>query len=201
MYGLEVLLAKEGESEGVYFDFPTTRKEIWEVMSKNGIEKNKWHLAGVKTGSNPFGEAVLASRSLDELNYLGYMMDQLTDEEYGGFFLLCNAGFSEGNSLSHYINVAANVKNSFEIPEITNAYELGVFLVEEYFTRHDCNTPAVWAGIDDDEIEEVGLNYIEEHGGKFYNGSFLGKSAEWTKVYSGNICDIPDELLVETLRI
>ena len=83
MNGLEVIIAKEGESEGRYFRFPTTRTKIWDVLCKNGIEKNKWHLAAVKTGSNQFGEAVLASRSLDELNYLGYMMDQLTDEEYG----------------------------------------------------------------------------------------------------------------------
>jgi len=117
------------------------------------------------------------------------------------FFDLCNAGFAEGNSLSDYINVAANAKNAFVMPEVSNAFELGVFLVNEYFTRHDCNTPETWAGVDDDEIEEVGLNYIEEHGGRFYNNNFYGRSKEWTKIYSGNIADIPDELLVETLRI
>ena len=42
MYTLEVILARAGESNGVYFEFPTSRRRLWETMRKNGIEKNKW---------------------------------------------------------------------------------------------------------------------------------------------------------------
>ncbi len=200
MYTLEVILAREGNSNGVYFEFPTSRRRLWETMRKNGIEKNKWHLAAVKTGSNPFGEAVLASRNLDELNFMGHLMSLFDNNDYPLFFALCNMGCAEGNALDCYINLAANIKNFFQIDGIGTVNALGRWIIEEYLNRHDSNIPEVRESLED-KIENIGRQYLEEHDGRFFHGNFYGRNNKWRKVYSGEIEDIPDELCIETLRI
>ena len=100
---LEVLISKKGSCERAYVSFPTTRKKIRETLSSVGILKDDWFISGVKTGSNHFGNLIISSKSLDELNLLGYWMSQFDDDQYHSFFNLCDVFKNDTNSVADCI--------------------------------------------------------------------------------------------------
>ena len=200
MKKLETFMVKKGGRSGVYITFPSTRKEIRKRLRSIGIVKNEWETVAVKTGSNVFADAVVACKNLDELNYLGYWMSQFSEEEYHAFFELCNAGCSEGNSIAGYINVAANIKNYFRLDGIRNETDLGRRMVGEYLRKRGDNVLDVWKAVDED-FEEIGLRYTVEKHGHYFEGNFYGRTDNWERVYNGEDDDIPEDLLIDSIRI
>ena len=200
MNKLEVLIAKRESRETVYVSFPTTRKEIRETLSSIGIVKDGWLIVGVKTGSNPFGEIILSSGSLDELNFLGYWMSQFDNNEYHSFFHLCDVFSNDINSVADCINIAANIKNYFMIRKLKNEEFVGRWMVSEYLKKHDADSLAVWESVDKD-YEELGHRYVAEKHGRFFEGNFYGRTDNWERVYNGEDDDIPEDLLIDSIRI
>jgi len=150
MNKLEVLITKRESRDRVYVSFPTTRKEIRETLGSIGIVKDDWLIVGVKTGSNPFGEIILSSDSLDELNFLGFWMSQFSEEEYHSFFHLCDVFSEDINSVADCINIASNIKNYFMLKRVRNAEILERWRVSEYLKNNDADSLAVWESIDRD---------------------------------------------------
>lgn len=200
MNKLEIIISKNKNCGGIYVDFPISRKELWKRLSSVGISKNKWIIRGVKTGSNHFGDIVANSKSLDELNYLGYWMSQFADEEYYYFFHLCEVFKEDINSVAGCINIASNIKNYFMLRKIRNTEFLGRWRVSEYLKNNDANSIAVWESLDKN-FEEIGCRYAAEKHGRFFSGDFYGRTENWSQTYNGDIDDIPEHLLVDEIRI
>ena len=200
MNKLEVLITKRESRDRVYVSFPTTRKEIRETLGSIGIVKDDWLIVGVKTGSNPFGEIILSSDSLDELNFLGFWMSQFSEEEYHSFFHLCDVFNNDISSVADCINIAANIKNYFTIRKLKNEEFVGRWMVSEYLKRHDADCLAVWESVGQD-YEILGHWYVAEKHGRFFNGDFYGRTENWERVFNGEETDIPEDLLIDSIRI
>ena len=200
MNKLEVLISKKGSHDRIYISFPTTRKEVREHLSSIGVLKDDWLITGVKTGSNHFGRIIISSKSLDELNLLGYWVSQLDDNQYHSFFHLCDVYKNDINSVADCINVAANIKCYFMLRRVGNAEKLGRWRVSEYLKNNDADSIAVWESIDRD-YAEIGYQYAAEKHGCFFDGDFYARTDDWCLAYLGEIDDIPECMLIDEIRI
>lgn len=200
MNGLELIIAQNGETEGVYMHLPITRNAFWKKLNDNGIKKSNWQIVGVKTGDNDFADTILASRNLDELNYLGFFMSQFSDEEYNFFFELCNANCVEDKTVTCYINLAANIKNHFKIILANTCDKLGLWVLYKKLGGDKEKLKEVLDSMEPD-LTEIGLEFLQKHDGRFSNQDFYGKHTHWRRVYTGDIQEIPEHFLLDSIRI
>lgn len=195
---LETYITSAGARNGAYISFPTTRKAIAEQFQKCGISWENWYVAGVKTGSNAFGRAVLNCRDPDELNYLGYWISQLTEDEYTAFFEMAEAGCAFGDRVADYINLAANIYSHFYIDNVCNERELGQYCVCDFLNEHKDTYPPEMLFDLYGQFESIGADYAMKNHGRFYNGGFYGRTDSWKSVYEEDSDDIPAHLRLNT---
>ena len=77
---------------------------------------------------------------------------------------------------------------------------LGRWRVSEYLKNNDADSLAVWESLDKN-FEEIGCRYAAEKHGRFFEGSFYGRTEKWSQIYNGDIEDIPKYLLIDRIPI
>ena len=181
-----------GEQGGAWLPMPATREQLHAAMRSVGITADNpqdFFVGGfANTEDCPFDVplAVIQSGSMDELNYLGKLLEMQRDEDKAKFAAAVTFGEYAGN-LKDLINLAQNLDCYWLYPTVQSEEDYGYYLIDE---------------LDELELPEEAKKYFmyEEYGrdaaindgGRFTEQGYVYNNkntfSEW---YNGR--DIPKE--------
>ena len=181
-----------GEQGGAWLPMPATREQLHAAMRSVGITADNpqdFFVGGfANTEDCPFDVplAVIQSGSMDELNYLGKLLEMQRDEDKAKFAAAVTLGEYAGN-LKDLINLAQNLDCYWLYPTVQSEEDYGYYLIDE---------------LDELELPEEAKKYFmyEEYGrdaaindgGRFTEQGYVYNNkntfSEW---YNGR--DIPKE--------
>ena len=186
-----------GTPGGVWLSMPTTTEQLHEAMKSVGITADNpqdFFINGfANTEQQPFDVPlpVIQSASLDELNYLGKLLEMQSDEDRDKFAAAVTLGERAGN-IKDLINLAQNLDCYWIYPSVQNEEDYGYYLIDE---------------LDELELPEEAKKYFmyEEYGrdaaindgGRFTEQGYIYNNKNtFTEWYSGRENDIPREYKV-----
>ena len=186
-----------GEPGGVWLSMPTTTEQLHEAMQRVGITADNpqdFLINGfANTEQQPFDVPlpVIQSASVDELNYLGKLLEMQRDEEKDKFTAAVTHGERAGN-IKNLINLAQNLDCYWLYPGVQNEEDYGYYLIDE---------------LDELELPEEAKKYFmyEDYGrdaainegGRFTEQGYIYNNKNtFTEWYNGKESDIPREYKV-----
>ena len=123
----------EGRPAGEWVTFPTTAEHLKEVFDRIGIDfKNyeEWHFTEYQSSVPGLTEHLSEYSHLDELNYLGKLLEMQFDDDREKFIAAIEYG-DHTDSLQDIINLAQNLDCYWGYPSVHNEEEYGHYLVDE----------------------------------------------------------------------
>ena len=183
-----------GQTDGAWLPMPATTEQLHEAMRNIGVtaENPQDLFVGgfANTEQCPFDVplSVIQSGSIDELNYLGKLLEMQRDEDKAKFAAAVTLGEYAGN-LKDLINLAQNLDCYWIYPTVQSEEDYGYYLIDE---------------LDELELPEEAKRYFmyEEYGrdaaindgGRFTEQGYIYNNkntfSEW---YNGRESDIPKE--------
>ena len=183
-----------GQTDGARLPMPATTEQLHEAMQSVGITADNpqdLFVGGfANTEQCPFDVplSVIQSGSIDELNYLGKLLEMQRDEDKAKFAAAVTLGEYAGN-LKDLINLAQNLDCYWIYPTVQSEEDYGYYLIDE---------------LDELELPEEAKRYFmyEEYGrdaaindgGRFTEQGYIYNNkntfSEW---YNGRESDIPKE--------
>ena len=183
-----------GQTDGAWLPMPATTEQLHDAMRNIGVTaKNPQDLfvgGFANTEQCPFDVplSVIQSGSIDELNYLGKLLEMQGDEDKAKFAAAVTLGEYAGN-LKDLINLAQNLDCYWIYPTVQSEEDYGYYLIDE---------------LDELELPEEAKRYFmyEEYGrdaaindgGRFTEQGYIYNNkntfSEW---YNGRESDIPKE--------
>ena len=183
-----------GQTDGAWLSMPATTEQLHDAMRNIGVtaENPQDLFVGgfANTEQCPFDVplSVIQSGSIDELNYLGKLLEMQRDEDKAKFAAAVTLGEYAGN-LKDLINLAQNLDCYWIYPTVQNEEDYGYYLIDE---------------LDELELPEEAKRYFmyEEYGrdaaindgGRFTEQGYIYNNkntfSEW---YNGRESDIPKE--------
>ena len=185
---------KDGQTDGAWLPMPATTEQLHDAMKNIGVtaENPQDLFVGgfANTEQCPFDVplSVIQSGSIDELNYLGKLLEMQRDEDKAKFAAAVTLGEYAGN-LKDLINLAQNLDCYWIYPTVQSEEDYGYYLIDE---------------LDELELPEEAKRYFmyEEYGrdaaindgGRFTEQGYIYNNkntfSEW---YNGRESDIPKE--------
>ena len=186
-----------GEPGGVWLPMPTTTEQLHAAMESVGITADNpqdFFINGfADTEQQPFDVplAVIQSAGIDELNYLGKLLEMQSDEDRDKFTAAVTLGERAGN-IKDLINLAQNLDCYWLYPTVQSEEDYGYYLIDE---------------LDELELPEEAKKYFmyEEYGrdaaindgGRFTDQGYIYNNKNtFTEWYNGRESDIPKEYKV-----
>ena len=183
-----------GQTNGAWLSMPATTEQLHEAMQSVGITADNpqdLFVGGFEnTEQCPFNVplSVIQNGSIDELNYLGKLLEMQRDEDKAKFAAAVTLGDYAGN-LKDLINLAQNLDCYWIYPTVQSEEDYGHYLIDE---------------LDELELPEEAKQYFmyEEYGrdaiindkGRFTEQGYIYNNkntfSEW---YNGRESDIPKE--------
>ena len=183
-----------GQTDGAWLPMPATTEQLHNAMRNIGVtaENPQDLFVGgfANTEQCPFDVplSVIQSGSIDELNYLGKLIEMQRDEDKAKFAAAVTLGEYAGN-LKDLINLAQNLDCYWIYPTVQNEEDYGYYLIDE---------------LDELELPEEAKRYFmyEEYGrdaaindgGRFTEQGYIYNNkntfSEW---YNGRESAIPKE--------
>ena len=184
-----------GEPGGVWLPMPTTTQQLHAAMESVGITADNpqdFFINGfANTEQQPFDVplAVIQSAGIDELNYLGKLLEMQSDEDRDKFTAAVTLGERAGN-IKDLINLAQNLDCYWLYPTVQSEEDYGYYLIDE---------------LDELELPEEAKKYFmyEEYGrdasinddGMFTEKGYIYNNRNtFTEWYDGR--DVPEEYRV-----
>ena len=181
-----------GAPGGAWLSMPATQEQLHAAMRSVGITADNpqdFFVGGfVNTEDCPFDVplAVIQSGSMDELNYLGKLLEMQRDEDKAKFAAAVTLGEYAGN-LKDLINLAQNLDCYWIYPTVQSEEDYGYYLIDE---------------LDELELPEEAKKYFmyEEYGrdaaindgGRFTEQGYVyNNKSTFSEWYNGR--DIPKE--------
>ena len=181
-----------GEAGGAWLPMPTTAAQLHAAMQSVGVTANNpqdFFVNGfASTEDCPFDVPleVIQRGSVDELNYLGKLLEMQRDEDKGKFAAAVTLGEYAGN-LKDLINLAQNLDCYWLYPTVQSEEDYGYYLIDE---------------LDELELPEEAKKYFmyEEYGrdaaindgGRFTGQGYVYNNKNtFTEWYDGR--DVPEE--------
>ena len=186
-----------GEPGGVWLPMPATTEQLHAAMESVGITADNpqdFFINGfANTEQQPFDVPlpVIQSAGLDELNYLGKLLEMQSDEDRDKFTAAVTLGERAGN-IKDLINLAQNLDCYWLYPTVQSEEDYGYYLIDE---------------LDELELPEEAKKYFmyEEYGrdaaindgGRFTDQGYIYNNKNtFTEWYNGRESDIPKEYKV-----
>ena len=186
-----------GEPGGVWLPMPTTTEQLHAAMRSVGISADNpqdFFIGGfADTEAHHFDVplSVIQSASVDELNYLGKLLEMQPDEDRDKFTAAVTLGERAGN-IKDLINLAQNLDCYWLYPGVQNEEDYGYYLIDE---------------LDELELPEEAKKYFmyEDYGrdsaindgGMFTEQGYVYNNKNtFTEWYNGRETDIPKEYRV-----
>ena len=125
-----------GQTDGAWLPMPATTEQLHDAMRNIGVtaENPQDLFVGgfANTEQCPFDVplSVIQSGSIDELNYLGKLLEMQRDEDKAKFAAAVTLGEYAGN-LKDLINLAQNLDCYWIYPTVQSEEDYGYYLIDE----------------------------------------------------------------------
>ena len=181
-----------GEPGGVWLSMPTTTEQLHEAMKSVGITADNpqdFFINGFSnTGDCPFDVPleVIQRGSMDELNYLGKLLEMQSDEDKSKFTAAVTLGERAGN-LKDLINLAQNLDCYWVYPTVQSEEDYGYYLIDELKELELPEEAKRYF-----MYEEYGRDAAINDGGRFTEQGYIYNNKNtFTEWYDGR--DVPEE--------
>ncbi|WP_243125890.1 MULTISPECIES: antirestriction protein ArdA [unclassified Eubacterium (in: firmicutes)] len=190
----------EGDLVGEWVKFPTSPEEIQKVFERIGIGSTddfgqpyeEWFITDYDMYVEGLYDKLGEYESLDELNYLANVIEDMDDFDYERFCAAIETG-EYTSSLDEIINLASNL-DCYEYIPAANDYDLGYYYIEEAGIYDTSSLGNLGNYID---YESFGRDVRLEEGGVFArDGYVVGERDSFVRVYDGKSESIPEEYKV-----
>lgn len=180
-YGVEV---------GEYLKFPTNVEEVQALFSRigiDGIRYEEYFITNYESDVLGLYDHLGEYESLDELNYLAHLLEEMTPDELEKLEAVIDAGEYTG-SVKDLINLTQNL-DCFEFyPEVKDEEDLG----RMYLLELDALQIPEYL-VDYIDYEAYGRDVRINEGGVFAPGGYVSAVPEGFKEYYHGPQDIPPE--------
>lgn len=180
----------EGCLDGEYLKLPATKEDVQALLKRihvDGVQYEETFITDYETDIPGLYECLGEYESIDELNYLASLLEDLDTSEMEKFAAAVELGDYDG-SVKNLINLAQNL-DCYDFYPAADEEDLGRMYIDEFGTM---------------EVPEHLRNYIDyeaygrdvalNEGGVFANGGYiLNNRDSFIEYYSGDRDDIPDE--------
>lgn len=186
-YGVEV---------GEYLKFPTTVEEVQALFSRIGIDGKRYEeyfITNYESDVLGLYDHLGEYESLDELNYLAHLLEEMSPDELEKLEAIMDAGEHTG-SVKDLINLTQNL-DCFEFyPGIKDEEDLGLYLLEfdapqipEYLAEYI-------------DYEAYGRDARLDENGHFAPGGYVfNNRSKFIEHYTG-LDDIPEEYRISNVH-
>lgn len=181
-----------GEQGGAWLSIPATRQQLHDAMKSVGINADNSQDFFVGGFSNtedcPFDIplTVIKSGSVDELNYLGKLLEMQRDEDKGKFAAAVTHNEYAGN-LKDLINLAQNLDCYWLYPTVQSEEDYGYYLIDELDSLELPEEAKKYF-----MYEEYGRDAAINEGGRFTDQGYIYNNKNtFTEWYDGR--DVPEE--------
>lgn len=179
----------EGYLDGEYLKLPATTEEVQALLKRihaDGVRYEEIFITDYITDIPGLHDCLGENESIDELNYLAALLDDLEEWEVEKFSAAVD--FGDYTSVPALINLTQNL-DCFEFyPDVNNEDDLGRYYIEEMCTLE---IPEHLANYID--YEAYGRDMSLDEYGRFTDGGYVVRTDDsFTEHYSDR-SDIPDE--------
>lgn len=182
----------EGKPAGEWVSFPTTTEQMKAVFDRSGIDgKNyqEWHITEYKSDIPGLASCLGEYETIDELNYLGKLLEMQSDTDKTEFAAVIALG-DRTDSVKDLINVAQNLSCYWIYPTAHTEEEYGQYLVDELETIELPEEARKYF-----DYEAYGRDTSINEGGTFTEyGYVMNNRDPQTEWYDGR--DVPEEYRV-----
>ena len=186
-----------GEPGGVWLSIPTTTEQLHAAMKSVGITTDNpqdFFINGfADTEEHPFDVplAVIQGSTIDELNYLGKLLEMQGDGDRDKFTAAVTLGEHAG-SVKDLINLAQNLDCYWIYPTVRSEADYGYYLIDELDELELPEEAKKYF-----KYEEYGHDAVKKDRGQFTEQGYIYNNgntfSEW---YNGRENDIPKEYKV-----
>lgn len=169
--------------------FPTTTEEVQALLKRigvDGIRYEGYFLTEYKTDIPGLQKHLGEYESIDELNYLASLLDDL--EEWEREKYAAAVDFGEYNSVKDLINLAQNL-DCFELyPDVEDEEDLGRYYIEEMCTLEVPEHLKKYI-----DYEAYGRDMDMDEDGRFVDGGYVVRTGDSLTEYYCGRDDLPEE--------
>lgn len=178
-----------GEAGGVWLSMPTTAEQLHDAMGRVGITADNFFINDfANTEDCPFDIplSVIQNGSMDELNYLGKLLEMQRDEDKEKFAAAVTHSEYAGN-LKDLINLAQNLDCYWLYPTVQSEEDYGYYLIDELDSLELPEEAKKYF-----MYEEYGRDTAINEGGRFTDQGYIYNNKNtFTEWYDGR--DVPEE--------
>lgn len=179
----------EGHLDGEYLKLPASAEDVQALLKRihvDGARYEEIFITDYETGIDGLRGCLGENESIDELNYLASLLDDMEEWELEKFEAAIAYGDNTGN-VKDLINLTQNLDCYQFYPGVTTEEELGYYLIDELGALE---IPEDLQGYFD--YEAYGRDAVLNGGTLTDNGYIENNGAGFTEYYGGRD-DIPDE--------
>ncbi len=186
-----------GQPGGVWLSMPTTTEQLHEAMKSVGITADNpqdFFINGfANTEEYPFDVPlpVIQRSTIDELNYLGKLMEMQSDDDRDKFTAAVTLGEHAG-SVKDLINLAQNLDCYWIYPTVRTEADYGYYLIDELDELELPEEAKKYF-----KYEEYGRDAVQKDRGQFTEQGYIYNNGNtFSQWYNGRESDIPKEYKV-----
>ena len=183
-----------GQPGGVWLPMPTTTEQLHEAMKSVGITADNpqdFFINGfANTEEYPFDVPlpVIQRSTIDELNYLGKLMEMQSDDDRDKFTAAVTLGEHAG-SVKDLINLAQNLDCYWIYPTVRSEADYGYYLIDELDELELPEEAKKYF-----KYEEYGRDAVKKDRGQFTEQGYIYNNGNtFSQWYNGRESDIPQE--------
>lgn len=184
----------EGELKGEFLKFPTTTEDVQALLARIGVDGSRYEeyiITEYETDVEGLSSCLNEYESIDELNYLAALLEELNENEELEKFEAALVLGEYCGSVRELINLTQNLECFEFYPDVANEEDLGRYYVDELDALQIPDNLEPYF-----DYEAYGRDIALESISDFVNGGFIvGDTRGFTEYYTGKE-DLPDEHLV-----
>ena len=189
----------EGMLVGEWVKLPTTEEEMQKVFERIGIGKQdefgqpyeEWFITDYECPIYGVQKMLGEYESLDKLNYLAALIDELSLSDQEKLVAIMEAGCDEVSDIDDLINLTFNLDCYDIMPGINDESDLGYYYAHEAGIYSEKDLGPLAAYID---YERYGHDIAYDEQGRFTDEGYVRVASErWDRQFNGELDDIPDE--------
>lgn len=182
----------EGELVGEFLNFPCTTQDVQGLLKRIGIDGVRYEeifITDYDSGILGLCDDLGEYESINELNYLAHLIEELSPEERDMLQVVLEWG-EYSRSAQDLINLVQNLDCYSFHPGISDVEDLGRYYIDELGTLEVPEHLRYYI-----DYEAYGRDISMEIDGEFISEGYICNDGGFNEVYSGHE-DIPDEYRV-----
>ena len=191
------LYPERGAGAGEYLKFPTTVEEVQALFSRIGIDGKQYEeyfITDYDSDILGLTDHLGEYESLDELNYLAHLLEEMTPAELEKLEAVMDAG-EYTSSVKDLINLTQNLDCFDFYSDVNSEEELGRMYIQDFEAMQ---VPEHL--IDYIDYEAYGRDIRINDGGHFAPGGYVANNrSNFVEHYTG-LDDIPDEYRISKVH-